>query len=233
MSQKSIAGVHSHFAAPSQECSVLPPRRGTHKPAQGHAGNALGIESACLASSERAAHSEAQLCFALSGLRPLGLKNLGRRSRWSLCPRLVCGCPFGAESQAIRRTMPETESQSASRTPSDVLAVSIEAENDATRPPHWRSRATASGTLQSSIRRAEPPSTVPPRRLTTMNRPVIAPPGDFASLKDYPENRCVPRFRSIAGSLGIISVEVSAGDHPSRFAVSREGTACFKMRSLL
>ena len=28
----------------------------------------------------------------------------------------------------------------------DVLTVSIQAENDATRPQHWRSKATARGT---------------------------------------------------------------------------------------
>ena len=49
--------------------SALPPRRGTDKPAQG---NALGIESARLASPERAARIQAPLCFALSGLTPLG-----------------------------------------------------------------------------------------------------------------------------------------------------------------
>ncbi len=30
-----------------------------------------------------------------------GHSDLGRRSRWSLCPRLVCGCPVGAEEGGL------------------------------------------------------------------------------------------------------------------------------------
>ena len=52
-----------------------------------------------MTSPERAAHSEAPLRFALSGLRSHGAGDLGRRSRGSLCPRLICRCPCGAESQ--------------------------------------------------------------------------------------------------------------------------------------
>ena len=71
---------------------------------------------ACLASPERASQGEAPLCFALSGLGSLHPRDLGQRSRWSLCPRLVCGCPFGAESSHSRIGDHTTESQSDSRT---------------------------------------------------------------------------------------------------------------------
>lgn len=39
------------------------------------------------------------LCFALTGLGRLELGNLGRRSRWSLCPRLFCHALSGRRAR--------------------------------------------------------------------------------------------------------------------------------------
>ena len=62
-----VRGGETYFALPSQVCSVLPPRRGTDKPAQG---NALGIEFAWLGKPWKGGTTEVQACFALSGLVP-------------------------------------------------------------------------------------------------------------------------------------------------------------------
>ena len=89
-----------------------PPAMGWNPFGINRAGNLRRMATTLLPKSRKTSEVFVTVVWPLAAR---SLRALGRRSRGSLCPRLVCECPFRAEDRTTRPTIPETESQSASR----------------------------------------------------------------------------------------------------------------------